>query len=66
MSKSKDWVVWCRSREKDEEQRPIEVDGREIVSNRSKQAKPKAGDKTDKKGAVCWKRGGDRATSNAQ
>jgi len=48
MGKSKDWVVWCRSREKDEEQRPFEVDGKEIFSNRSKQAKPKVGEKTDK------------------
>jgi len=43
MGKSKDWVVWCRSRKKDEEQRPFEVDGKEIFSNRSKLAKPKAG-----------------------
>jgi len=59
MGKSKDWVVWCRSRKKDEEQRPFEVDGKEIVSNRSKQAKPKAGEKTNKKGgkgqSVRWK-----------
>jgi len=50
MGKSKDWVVWCRSRKKDEEQRPFDVDGKEIFSNRSKQANPKAGEKTDKKG----------------
>ena len=59
MVKSKDWVVWCRSRNKDEEQRPFEVDGKEIFSNRSKQANPKAGEKTDKtegKGqSVRWK-----------
>jgi len=59
MGKSKDWVVWCRSREKDEEQRQFEVNGKEIFSNCSKQAKPKAGEKTDKKGgkgqAVRWK-----------
>jgi len=42
-------VVWCRSRKKDEEQRPFEVDRKEIFSNRSKQANPKAGKKTDKK-----------------
>ena len=45
--------------EKDEEQRPFEVDGKEIFSNRSKQANPTAGEKTDKKGgkgqSVCWK-----------
>ena len=41
--------------EKDEEQRLFEVDGKEIFSNHSKQAKPKAGEKTDKKGSVRWK-----------
>jgi len=45
--------------EKDEEQRPFEVDGEEIFSNRSKQAKSKAGEKTDNKGgkgqSVRWK-----------
>jgi len=35
---------------KDEEQRPFEVDGKEMFSNRSKQAKPKVGEKKDKKG----------------
>ena len=35
-----DWVVSCRSRGKDEEQRPFEVDEKEIFSNRRKQAKP--------------------------
>ena len=70
MGKSKDWVVWCRSRKKDEEQRPFEVDGKELFSNRSKHANPKAGKKTDKKGGkgsqCAEKRGGDRATSNAR
>jgi len=59
MGKSKDWVVWCRSRQKDEEQRPFEIDGKEIFSNRSKQTKAKAGEKRDKKGgkaqSVRWK-----------
>ena len=50
MGKLKDWVVWCRSREADEGQRPVEVDGKEIFSNRSKQTKAKAGEKMDKKG----------------
>ena len=63
-------MLWCRSRKKDEEQRPFEVNGNEIFSNRSKQAKPKAGEKTDKKEArgsqFAGKRGGDRATSNVQ
>jgi len=35
---------------KEEEQRLFEVNGKEIFSNHSKQAKPKAGEKTDKKG----------------
>ena len=49
MGKSKDLVVWCRSRKKDEEQRLFEADGKEIFSNRSKQAnaKTKAGEKVD-------------------
>jgi len=59
MGKSKDWAVWCRSRKKDEGQRPFEVDGKEIFSTRSKQAKAKAGEMTDKKGgkgqSVRWK-----------
>jgi len=70
MGKSKDWVVWCRSKEKDEEQRPFEVDGKEIFLNCSKQAKPKAGEKTDEKevkgNQFAGKRSGDRATSNAR
>ena len=49
IGKSKDWVDRCRSRKKDEEHCPFEVDGKEIFSNRSKQAKPKVGEKTDKK-----------------
>ena len=50
MVKSKDWVVWCRSKKKDEEQHPFEVDEKEIFSNHSKQSKPKVGEKTDFKG----------------
>jgi len=59
MGRLKDWVVRCSSRKKDEEQRPFEVGGKEIFSNYSKQAKAKAGEKTDKKGgkgqSVRWK-----------
>ena len=73
MSKSKDWVVWCRSRKKDEEQRPFEVNGKEIFSNRSKQTKAAASKqerrwiRKEAKGSQCaGKRGGDRATSNVQ
>jgi len=36
MSKSKDWVVWCKWREKEEKQRPFEVDGKEIFADCSK------------------------------
>jgi len=57
--KSKDWVVWCRSRKKDEKQRPFEVDGKEIFSNRNKQTKAKTGEKMDQKGckgqSMRWK-----------
>jgi len=61
MGKAKDWVVWCRSKKKDEEQRPFEADGKEIFSNHCKQAnaKAKAGEKEDKKAgkgqSVRWK-----------
>jgi len=33
MGKSKDWVVWCRSRKQDEEQRPFEVNGKQIFKS---------------------------------
>jgi len=59
MGRSKNHVVWYRSRGKDEEQRPFEVDGKEIFSNRSKQTKAKAAEKMNKKGgkgqSVRWK-----------
>ena len=59
MGRSKNRVVWYRSRGKDEEQRPFEVDGKEIFSNRSKQTKAKAAEKMNKKGgkgqSVRWK-----------
>jgi len=59
MGKLKDWVVWCRLRKKDEEQRPFAVDGKKIFSNGSKQTQAKAGEKMDKKGgegqSVRWK-----------
>ena len=50
---------WCRSREKEEQQRPFEVDGKEIFVNHSKQAKVNTGEKTDEKAckgrSVRWK-----------
>jgi len=53
-----------------EEQRPFEVDGKEISSNRSKQTKAKQERRRIRKearGSQCaGKRGGNRATSNAQ
>ena len=59
MGKSKNWVVWCRSRKKDEEQRLFVANGKEIFSNRSKQIKAKAGEQMDKKEgkgqSVRWK-----------
>ena len=71
MGKSKDWVVWCRSREKDEEQRPFEVDGRK-KSSQTAASKPTPKQERRRirkvaKGSQCaGKRGGDRATSNAR
>jgi len=44
MRKSKDWVVWCRSRNKNEDQRPFEADGKEKWIR--KEAKGKS---------MCWK-----------
>jgi len=65
--------------EKHEEQHLFEVDGKEVFSNRSKQAKPKTGAskpnpkqerrriEKEEKGSECaGKHDGDRATSNAQ
>jgi len=70
MGKSKDWVVWCRLGKKDEEQRPFEVDGKEILSNRSKEPNPKQERRWIRKEAkgsqFAGKCGGDRATSNAR
>ena len=67
MGKSKDWVLWCRSRKKDEEQRPFEVDGKEIFSNRSMQEQERRRIRKEAKGSqFAGKRGGDRATSNAR
>jgi len=48
MGESKHCVIWCRSREKDEEQHPFEADGKEIFSNCSKQTKAEAGETMDK------------------
>jgi len=36
MGKSKDWVVWCRSRKKDEEQRPFELEKKSSQTAASK------------------------------
>jgi len=72
MGKSKDWVVWCRSRRKDKEKRPFEVDGKEILSNRSLASTPTPKQerrrvrKETKGSQFAGKRGGDRATSNVQ
>ena len=61
MGESNDWVVLCRSREKNDERGLFEADGKEIFSNlnSSKQAKAKPGEKMDKKRgkgqSVHWK-----------
>jgi len=71
MAESKDWVVWCRSRKKDEEQRPLfeaDVKLKSSQTSASKQ-KPKQENRWIRKKATgslyARKRGGDRATSNA-
>ena len=69
MVKSKDWVVWCRSREKDEEQRPFEVDGKDSQTAASKPTpkQERRRIRQEAKGSqFAGKRGGDRATSNAR
>jgi len=70
MGNSKDWVVWCRSKEKDKEQRPFEVDGNEISQTAASKPNPKQERRRirkEAKGSQCaGKHGGDRATSNAQ
>ena len=70
MVKSKDWVVWCRSRKKDEEHRPFEVDRKEIFSDRRSKPNPKLERRRIRKEAkgsqFAGKRCGDRVTSNAR
>ena len=70
MGKSKGWVVWCRSRKKDEEQRPFEVDGKEILSTAASKPTPKQERRrirNEAKGSqFAGKRGCDRSTSNVQ
>ena len=70
MGKSKDWVVWCRSRKKDEEQRPFEVDGKQNSQTAASKPNPKQERRRIRKEAkgiqFAGKRGGDRATSNAR
>ena len=69
MGKSKDWVVWCRSRKKDEEQRPFELEKKSSQTAASK-PNPKQERRRRRKEAkgsqFAGKRGGNRATSNAQ
>jgi len=70
MGKSKEWVVWCRSRKKDEEQRSFEVDGKVSSQTAASKPNPKQERRQIRKEAkgsqFVGKRGGDRATSNAQ
>ena len=65
MGNLKDWVVWCRSRKKDEEQRPFEVDGTAASKPNPEQERRRI--RKEAKGSqYAGKRGGERATSNAQ
>jgi len=41
MGKSKNWVIKCRSREKDEEQHPFEVDGKKSSQTAASKPHPK-------------------------
>ena len=70
ISKSKDWVVWCRSRKKVEEQRPFEADGKKLTQTTASKQKPRQERRwirKEAKGIQCaGKRGSDRATSNEQ
>ena len=72
MGKSKDWVVWCRSRKKDKEQHPFEVKSMEKKSSQTAASKPNPKQerrriRKEAKGSQCaGKRNGDRATSNVQ
>jgi len=67
MGKSKDWVVWCRSMKKDEEQRPFEVDGKEIAASEPNPKQERRRIRREAKGSqFAGKCGGDRATSNVR
>ena len=70
MVKSKDWVVWCRSRKKDEEQRRLKSMEKKSSQTAASTPTPKQERRRIRKvvkGSQCaGKRGGDRATSNAR
>ena len=70
IGKLKDWVVWCRSRKKDEEQRPFEVDEKKTCQTEASKPTPKQERRRIRKEAKgsqgAGKRRGDRATSNTQ
>jgi len=61
MDKSKNCVVWCRSRGKDEDKSSQTAASKPISTQERRRIRKEA------KGSQCaGKRGGDRATSNAQ
>jgi len=72
MEKSKDWVVWCRSGKKDEEQRPFEANGKEsspTAANKQNLKQERRWIRKETKGSQCagpGNHGSDRETSNAQ
>ena len=70
MGKSKDLVVWCRSREKVEEQRPVKSMEKKFSPTAASKQKPKQDRRLirkEAKGSQCaGNRGGDIATSNAE
>ena len=68
--KSKDWVVWCRSRKKDESNarlKSMEKKSSQTTTSKRRLKQEKRWIRKDAKGSQCaGKRGGDRAISNAQ
>jgi len=70
MGKSKDWVAWCRSMEKTKSNarlKSIEKKSSQTAASKPTPKQERRRIRNEAKGGQCaGKRGGDRATSNAQ
>ena len=70
MDKSKDWVVWCRSRKKTNSNARLKSMEKKSSQTAASKPNPKQERRRIRKEAkgsqFAGKRGGDRATSNAQ